>query len=661
MPVFIAKGTKFLLNGRSFEIKNEVEKHVYEAEDLGFSGVIEKFKRENLLELLENGNLVFSGQGRNIVGGNGNQWILEDFHMLPDDVKENAEFKLEAIKPLLSLQTKSIKSYVEARVATLKNEGNKKISVASLYRWLKDYKESDGSIFSLVNNYSECGVKGSRMRKEVDIIIEQVIEEFSKKKEHIDVLTVHEIIMTRIDEANQLDCNKSHPLTFPSESTIRRRMRSLDTSKQLHNKKGSGFNRLKQVNYHERPQYPLQRVEADHTKLDFFVVNEKDRMPIGRPTITTLLDIFSGNSLGIYIGFEPASYVSVMHALSHAIFPKSYLKNKYPSINNKWDAYGIPETLVVDNGKEFHSKHIKDACLQLGINLYHCPVKTPWYKGAIERHFRTINTQLLHQTPGTTFSNIVEKGDYDPQKNAIISLSRLIEIVQKWLVDYYAQSYHKGPNGVPAKIWSNYFHMNLEPSVPESKLEWNILLMKVGKASIQRTGIRSQYLFYQSSILSTLYDRIMIRGLKNEIRFKYDPTDLSKIYVYDEENQKYHEVLCTDQKYSKNLNEYAHRMIIKSLKAAEKEVDKLSLAKAKAELMKMVEEEKGTTLSERKRNKRMNSDGTNKEFSEENIPKKEEKQPTEEPKPVPLEKKSEKVVSISEEFDYTEWGVYHAK
>ena len=42
-----------------------------------------------------------------------------------------------------------------------------------------------------------------------------------------------------------------------------------------------------------------------------------------------------------------------MQALLHAVSPKTYVKEKYSSVVNEWYAYGLPELLVVDNGKEF--------------------------------------------------------------------------------------------------------------------------------------------------------------------------------------------------------------------------------------------------------------------------------------------------------------------
>lgn len=105
-----------------------------------------------------------------------------------------------------------------------------------------------------------------------------------------------------------------------------------------------------------------------------------------------------------------------------------------------------------------------------------------------------------------------------------------------------------------------------------------------------------------------------MKSKPNRVKFKYDPSDLSKIYVYDEFEDKYYEALCTDQSYSKDLNEYAHKIILKKTKQEEEQVDKKTLAATKAEIMKMIKEEKDFSIRERKQAKRIEGKGSDKEF-----------------------------------------------
>ena len=46
---------------------------------------------------------------------------------------------------------------------------------------------------------------------------------------------------------------------------------------------------------------PLERAEIDHTELDVFVIDEKTRLPIGRPWLFVAIDVFTNMILGHYL------------------------------------------------------------------------------------------------------------------------------------------------------------------------------------------------------------------------------------------------------------------------------------------------------------------------------------------------------------------------
>lgn len=619
--IYLGIGTRFLLHGRAFEITEQIEQDKFKVKDLEFSGVFQEYSGDKIRKSLESGELIFSEKGKNTTGDLIKTYDIDDIEMLPEKMQEEVKKRYNAIQPLINLEVEALNSYVQRRVEELSDTGIN-VSRASLYRWLKAYRESNEDMRSLVSGYHNRGSKGNRINGEVDVIIDQVINELYKNKEKITINSVFEMVFHKIDLNNELAEKKKliHPkkekLIHPSLSTVRRRVLEINSYDLAQSRNGNLYAKSNhgQVFHHEKPVYPLQRVEADHTKLDLFVVDDNTRLPIGRPYLTTILDVYTSYPLGIYIGFEPASYAAVMHALKHAIFPKTYIKEVFPKINGNWSAYGLPENLIVDNGKEFRSKHLKSACETLGINLVFCKVKRPWYKGAVERHYRTINTQLLHQTKGTTFSNILEKGDYDPKKNAVIGFKKLIEIIHVWIVDYYSNNFNKGVNGIPLTLWNTAKEFSPTPALPSSNLDWKISLMKISEGTIQRTGVRFNYLDYQSPKLWELVHLYRKKGKINKFNFKYDPSDISRIYVFNELNNKFIEAPCVNQNYSKGLNEYAHNMIRKKAKELYGTVNMSLLATAKALIIKLIEDEVSSTktsLSKRKQNERMKGTGSN--------------------------------------------------
>lgn len=77
-------------------------------------------------------------------------------------------------------------------------------------------------------------------------------------------------------------------------------------------------------------------------------------------------------------------------------------------------------------------------------------------------------------------------------------------------------------------------------------------------------------MFYQSKELSELKIRLVLKGEGTKVIYKYDPSDISKVYVYNEFDKDYLEVFCTNQEYSQNLNEYAHQVFVDETREEEK-------------------------------------------------------------------------------------------
>lgn len=664
----IGVGTKFLLNNRAFEIEAEIEQNLYLVFDIEFPLANKhKYSYDQFAKFLQEGKLVFSEYGKNTKGELVKKYDFDDFSMLPKALQKKALFRFEVIKPLVYLETDSLNPYIQMHVDKLKAEG-KKVSRASIYRWLSDYKTGNHDIRSLIPSFHRCGDSGKRLTREVEMIIDRFIDKYYLAKERRTVKTIFELISHQINEENKSRL-PSNQLQLPSESTVLRRIRERDEFEVIKARKGkkTAWQNYGQVKLFDKPTYPLQRAEVDHTPLDLFVVDTKTRLPIGRPWLTSVLDVFTGYPLGFYIGFEPPSYTSVMHALNHAIFPKTYIKEKY-KFKNHWVAHGLPEVLVVDNGKEFWSKNLEHACKQLEIELYHCPVKKAWYKGAVERYFRTINQSLLHQTKGTTFSNVLDKGEYNPKKNAVIGFEKLLEYIHKWVVDYYAIDFNKGTKGVPLNLWEKSFEIIPAPALPASSIDWKVALMKLEKGSIQRTGIRFKHLFYQSEKLATLRHKLVSKAMKNSVEFKYDPTDLSKIFVYDPFDYSYMEVSCTHQEYADGLNEYTHNVLVKKLNEEMKNIDKVALAAARHELVQMIEIEEKQTLTERKNILRIKAESSDTEWTTEKKKTKtvEETSSTKavEHKGAKATKliKDKKIINLYEEGDLDEeWEVWDAE
>lgn len=321
-------------------------------------------------------------------------------------------------------------------------------------------------------------------------------------------------------------------------------------------------------------------------------------MPIGTPSLTSAVDKYSGVIVGYYLSFEPFSSLSVMQCLLHTIHPKDYVKNKFPSVKKDWNVYGIMEILVVDNGKEFYSQHFQDACQQLGISIQYTPPYMPWYKSSIKRTFSSYNTQLLQGQPGALFQEFTTQYDYDPKKNAVVSLEALQEMIHIFIVDIHNQSSHSQFCTPRAEVWSKGI-TEYPPTLPLNLQELRVLVGAIEKRVITRRGVELYGLYYNSCELARLRSNYEVEDMrrrgglrqKEKATIKYDPTDLSKIYVFDPTSHQFIVVPAMNQEYTQGLTLWQHR-VIKNLAAIEsKRVDIVALALAKQKIQEIVERE----------------------------------------------------------------------
>ncbi|WP_242056747.1 MULTISPECIES: Mu transposase C-terminal domain-containing protein [Oscillatoriales] len=192
----------------------------------------------------------------------------------------------------------------------------------------------------------------------------------------------------------------------------------------------------------------------------------------------------------------------------------------------------------------------------------------PWYKSAIERYFGALNSQLLSDEPGKSFSNFLKSDDYDPRQNAVISFEGLQEMLHIFIVDIYNQSQHPELKSPRSVVWSTGVAC-FPLALPPSHLELKVLIGHVTTRKITRRGIEFEGLLYNSSELV----RLRVQTAKSaKTTVKYDPTDLSRIYVFDESTHQFLEVPALNQDYTKGLSLWQHRVVKKRLTHFVKEI-----------------------------------------------------------------------------------------
>lgn len=619
---------QFKLRGREYVIEKRLPDGTIRIKDI----VTDERSAMPEQEIIE---AVFGNNGE-LLGHDRNQEVLRrrlkktgvcDIACLKDDDPRRIELqrRISYVKAVevagVKIRTAAALRPIIERVAAAIHD-SKTPSVSTVRRWIIFYETSGRDVRSLVSATKARGNRqrrffGRRLNKgdfkndpkvqeranEVAGWLEKSIDEVYLKEQRFTVDAVYDALLVKIEDANRFR-DPDDQLPEPAKSSVYDAVSKLDDYEVLAARYGKKIadEKYRARLQDPRPTRPLERVECDHTITDLFVIDPIMMLPIGRAYLTWEICVYTKMILGFYVSFNPPSYLTVMECLKHAIRPKTYMRRKYSSIKNDWNPYGIPEVLVVDNAREFHGRNLEDACHQLGIVLQFGQRGKPWMRPSVERSYRTVATKLHHQLPGTTFSNIFDKADYEPGKTAIITPDVLDEITHKWIADVYQVSAHRGIRDVPALRWEKGI-AEWPPALPVNNEILDIALGYTEERVPTARGIELDNLFYNDEDLALV--RRTLEPHKKVI-IKRNPSDLSLIHVYDERHNRYIPVPAVDHEYTRGLTLYQHTVISRYVRdQLKRNVNAFSLARAKREIQEIVEREWNATKSKSRTRKRL--------------------------------------------------------
>ena len=478
-------------------------------------------------------------------------------------------------------------------------------SRATLWRWHARFN-AFRDLRALVPLFDRRGSRTSRQDARVLELLTDSVNAAFKASPKATGRDVHDRLAGKIQDENRRRL-PDEQLTVPNKRTTYRLLGKIDAYDQvvLHEGQASADRRYRMVKQGPRTSGILERVEADHTPLDLFLIDENTWLPLGRPTLTLFIDHYSRFPLGYYLSFGGTSATAVMGALRHSILPKQRAAEVIPQLHveHDWPCYGRMDVLVLDNGLEFHGFDLESVALDLMIRLQYCPKRTPRFKGVIERFLKTINYFFAHQLPGSSMAKLADRGDYDPQKHALLTLGEFKHLLEKWLLDVYAQTVHRGIGTTPWMRWHDgAARRALELPSSMSTLQQRIGLVRERK--LRADGLLLEGIRYSDDSLLPMLKKW---GPGTKVRVVFDAEDLSDIQVWGPEETDPVTVLALDQSYARGLTLIQHQLIKQQVRAAGQDAeDPQALITAKHQIAIALEE---MVLSRKQRTRRKAAKG----------------------------------------------------
>ena len=175
----------------------------------------------------------------------------------------------------------------------------------------------------------------------------------------------------------------------------------------------------------------------DATICDIYLVNESGNL-IGRPILTTCIDVYSGLCCGYSISPEGGVY-SLRGLMLNVIADKLEWCKKFGIIINKsdWDSDMLPATLVTDMGSEYKSENFEQIA-ELGVKIINLPPFRPELKGSVEKFFDVIQNlyKPYLKKKGVIEPDYQERGAHDYRKDACLTMSDFEKIIIRCIIYY---------------------------------------------------------------------------------------------------------------------------------------------------------------------------------------------------------------------------------
>lgn len=299
----------------------------------------------------------------------------------------------------------------------------------------------------------------------------------------------------------------------------------------------------------------MQRYEIDHTLVDLVVICDRTGLPLGRPTITVVVDAFSGYVTGFFVSFWGTGLATTLAALKVALSPKAIYTDGL-GLTHIWLGVGLPELVVVDNGLEFHSPQFRAAALSLAMDLTYCAVRQPWLKPVVERTLGTYLNYLPKE--GLVRKSLTNEVPISPDKTSAITFSDLCRGLLKAFVEVHPFEVNDRKLARPFDL----FHDSLEelppPNLPTSLDELDIVAAVSRPMTVGHEGVVPFSLRYNSRELQDLRRSI---GTRFKTVTKFNPENLEYVYVQDPRHHKWLMVPSCQPEYTNGLSLIQHKAI----------------------------------------------------------------------------------------------------
>lgn len=281
---------------------------------------------------------------------------------------------------------------------------------------------------------------------------------------------------------------------------------------------------------------PLERLEFDEWKIDLQTLLveldvwqkmtplERAAVERSRLWVTVAMDTATRCVPGFKIHHRKPCGDTAVDVLELALTDKSGIAD-YIGAGCSYPYSGKVKSVLPDNGSAFRSTAFLVAANDAGAELLLPLAGAPRARAHLERAFRTFSNQALHWFRGRTFSDIVTKGDADPQAEANVCADAFAKGFFRYLIDEYHHTPHSGLGGeTPHDAWMRLTKKYPVEPGPDLRRMRRIFGLEF-RRKVDNLGIRFLGFQYNSRGVQSHYGK--------EVVFRVSRYDVSRITFWN--------------------------------------------------------------------------------------------------------------------------------
>lgn len=471
----------------------------------------------------------------------------------------------------VSKATAPLKDFIDATAPMIAGDPP---SPGALRRWLQLRGSTHDRRPRFMADRSRRGPRGMNIDPAVQQVLYDKLEDYAADGVRTNQKAIYTSARAAVFAMNRQRKDDGLPLLTPaSASTVHRFLRRHEDQRVSERRYGKrvGSKPFVPIMGSMDAKHILDIAIIDHTPLDCYVVDDEHFVNVGRPYLTVALDACSRSVLSAVLSFEPPSVYTAMACLRQVVRPKLDLKTKFPEINGDWVAFGVPDTIVIDNAWEFTQSSFSDACADAGISITWAGIADPQYKGAGERFFATLNAMVVHRLPGGlpyTPQRRKELG-IDSVDRAVLTMSEVQSLIYQCIVDVYGKAHHRVLGTAPENVWRKQAKVRGTTYAADIHALDQALTKLASDRVLTREGIQLHGLTYRAPepLAGLLADLVPHAPRRNaprtgvRVKVKYEPHNLGRVLVYNPVRRTYIALPCIQPRYAEGMSQHHHEVV----------------------------------------------------------------------------------------------------